>query len=180
MKKETQPKYLPKVARAKLHTARNLEEVRERVKGQGFTRNEMKAMVRCLQYFDGLEIYVSKWNWDNYKGWHLHNWNPQDDETVKKALYEAEQFHPYAINRYKNNFEQFCKDWDAEAYDPGMTFTFADEEVEVLEIVQEEVNNIDPEEVQKAIKRNEMAKMEKQQRRRARATKGARYQKHYY
>lgn len=32
-------------------------------------------------------------------------------------------------------------------YDPGMTFTFKDSEVEVLEVLQEEVDNIDHEAV---------------------------------
>lgn len=168
------------MALVRLHTAKSLEEVREKVKGQGFTRNEMKAIVRSLQFFDGLELYVSKWNWDNYATWHLYNWKTQDDETVKKAIYEAEQYHPYAMDRYKNNFEQFCKDWEAETYDPGMTYSFTDEEVEVLEVVQEEVNNIDKKEVEKAIRQAEEAKHEKRRRRKMRASKGDRYRRKYF
>lgn len=171
---------MPKVALVRLHTARSLDEAKEQLKGQHFTRNEMKAAVRCYNFLDGLEVYVSKWNWDNYESWHLYNWKPQDDETMKKALYEAEQYHPYAAMRYKNDFEQFEKDWEAETYDPGMTFSFTDAECEVLEVVQEEVNNIDPQEVQRAVRKAEDTKRDRQRKRRMRASKGSRYQKKYY
>ena len=69
--KETEPKYLPKVVLARLKTATTLDEVRQQLKGQGFTRNEMKAMIRSMGFFDGLEVFLSKWNWDNYASWHL-------------------------------------------------------------------------------------------------------------
>ena len=133
MRKETEPKYLPKVVLARLKTATTLDEVQQ-LKGQGFTRNEMKAMVRSMGFFDGLEVFLSKWNWDNYASWHLYNWKPQDDETVMKAIYEAEQLHPYSCGRYKNDFAQFEKDWKAETYDPGATLAFEETQVGVLEV----------------------------------------------
>ena len=180
MRKETEPKYLPKVVLARLKTATTLDELRQQLKGQGFTRNEMKAMVRSMNFFDGLEVFLSKWNCDNYASWHLYNWKPQDDKTVMKAIYEAEQLHPYSCGRYKNDFEQFEKDWKAETYDPGATLAFEEAQVEVLEVVQEEVNNIDPQEVQKAVIRAQDAKRDRQRKRRMRASKGSRYQKRYF
>lgn len=177
---KTEQKYLPKVALARLHTARSLEEVKEQTKGQHFTRNEMKAMVRCNEFLDGLEVYVSKWNWDNHESWHLYNWKQQDDETMKKALYEAEQYHPFADVRYKNNFEQFEKDWEAGTYDPGMTYSFSDKECEILEVVQEEVDNIDPKEVKRAVQKAQDAKRDRQRKHRMKASKGSRYRKKYF
>lgn len=171
---------MPKVVLARLKTATTLDEVRQQLKGQGFTRNEMKAMIRSMGFFDGLEVFLSKWNWDNYASWHLYNWKQQDDETVMKAIYEAEQRHPYSCGRYKNDFAQFEKDWKAETYDPGATLAFEDAQVEVLEVLQEEVNNIDPQEVQKAVIRAQDAKGDRQRKRRMKASKGSRYQKRYF
>ncbi len=68
-------------------------------------------MVREGNYFDGLVLYLSKWNWDNHESWHLYNWDAKDDETAMLALYEAEQYHPYAASRYKEDFEKFQNDW---------------------------------------------------------------------
>lgn len=180
MKKETEPKYLPKVVSAKLKTATTLEEVQQELKGKGFTRNEMKAFVRSLNLFDGLKVYLSKWNWDNYATWHLYSWDDEVDETIMKAIYEAEQLHTFSCGRYKNDFTQFEKDWKAETYAPGATLSFTDEQAEVLEVLQEEVNNIDTEGVQRAVREAEDAKRNRQQRRRMKASKGSRYQKRYF
>lgn len=180
MRKKTEQKYLPKVVLAKLKTATTVEKVQKELKGQGFTRNEMKAMVRSFNFFDGLKVYLSKWNWDNYETWHLYSWDDEIDETVMKAIYEAEQFNPFSCGRYKNNFEQFKEDWKNETYDPGAVLSFTDEQVEVLEALQEEVNNIDPEEVQKAVRKAEDEKRDQQRKRRMKSSKGSRYQKRYF
>ena len=60
MKKAKEPQYLPLVALARLKTATTYEEIRQQLKGQGFTVKQMKAMVRCMNFFDGLIVYVSK------------------------------------------------------------------------------------------------------------------------
>lgn len=97
-----------------------------------------------------------------------------------KAIYEAEQLHPFSCGRYKDDFTQFEKDWKAGTYDPGATLSFTDEQVEVLEVLQEEVNNIDPEEVQKAMRKAEDAKRDRQRKRRMKASKGSRYRRKYF
>lgn len=183
-KEDKQPQYLPLIVKAKLHTGgRDYEKIKEELKGQGFTCKQMKAMVREGNYFDGLVLYLSKWNWDNHESWHLYNWDAKDDEKVMLALYEAEQYHPYAENRYKGDFEKFQNDWKNEEYDPGMTFTFKDSEVEVLEVLQEEVDNIDHETVKRQVAAAEDAqyqKRRKQRQRRKQASKGSRYQRKYF
>ena len=68
----------------------------------------------------------------------------------------------------------------AETYDPGATLAFEETQVGVLEVVQEEVNNIDPQEVQKAVIRAQDAKRDRQRKRRMKASKGSRYQKRYF
>lgn len=178
MEKRTKPRYLPKVVLAKLKTAVTWEEVQQS-KAKSFTRNERKAIFRSLNLFDGLEVCLSKWNWDNYKMWHLHNWKNEIDATIQKAIYEAEQFYPFSDGRYKNDFAQFEKDWKAGMYDPGAMVIFTDAQVEVLEVVQEEVNHIDPEKVKREVRKAEDIKRDQQRKRRIKARKGGRYQKRY-
>ena len=99
------------------------------------------------------------------------------------ALYEAEQYHPYAASRYKEDFEKFQNDWKNEEYDPGMTYTFKDGEVEVLEVLQEEVDNIDHEAVKRQVAAAEDAqyqKRRKQRQRRKQASKGSRYHRKFF
>lgn len=184
-KEDKQPQYLPLVAKARLHTGgRDYDKIKQELKGQGFTCKQMKAMVREGNYFDGLVLYLSKWNWDNHESWHLYNWDAKDDEAVMLAMYEAEQYHPYAESRYKGDFEKFQNDWKNEEYDPGMTYTFKDGEVEVLEVLQEEIDNIDHEAVKKQVAAAEDAKFQKhrkqRQRRKQSASKGSRYQRKYF
>ena len=184
-KEDKQPQYLPLIVKARLHTGgRTYEHIKQELKGQGFTCNEMKAMVREGQRFDGLVLYLSKWNWDNHESWHLYNWEDKDDEAVMLGLYETEQYHPDAKTRYRNDFEKFQKDWKNEEYDPGMTFTFKDSEVEVLETVQEEVDNIDHEAVRRQVAAAEDAKYQQRRKqrmkRKERASRGSRYQKRYF
>ena len=52
---------------------------------------------------------------------------------------------------YKNDFEGFCKAWEAGEYDPGASYTFRLDQVEALEVLQEEENNIEPDTVKKAV-----------------------------
>jgi hypothetical protein len=143
-------KYKPLIVIARLKTERTYDEVKADLKGQGFTCNEMKAMVREGAYFNGLEVYISKWNYDNHEKWHLYSWKDEDEERVMLGIYEAEQYHP--DKKYRKDFEQFVKDWKSDIYDPGMTFTFKESEVEVLEVMQEEVDKIDHEGIKREIR----------------------------
>lgn len=152
--------YKPKVVRCRLKTGgKTVQELREKLTGQGFTVRDFQNIIKAGDYFDGLEVQVSMWNWDNHESWHLWNWKEEDDEKVMMAMYHAEQFHPYArIRKYKDNFEQFQKDWKAQEYEADASYTFDFDEVEVLEVIQEEVNEIKTEEVEKAIRMTRAAK----------------------
>ena len=166
--RQQEKKYKPKVGRARIKIpARGWQEYREELKGQGFTVNDFKAMQKADQFFNGLELYLSMWNYDNHSSWHLWNWDKEQDERVKLALYHAEQYHPFPS--YKNDFEGFCKAWEAGEYDPGASYTFRLDQVEVLEVLQEEENNIEPDTVKKAVSQAREAGFQK--RRRERATK---------
>lgn len=167
--------YKPKVVRARLVLPfKEWEQYREKYKGQGFTVNNFKAMQKADQYFNGLELYLASWAYDNHEVWHLWNWDKEDDERVKLAFYHAEQFKPGTT--YKNEFERFCTDWAAGTYDPGMVYTFEHNQVEVLEVLQEEENNIPAEQKQKTARQLNRAR-EYQDRKRATKRK-YRYKKH--
>jgi len=163
--------YKPQIARARLHTAgKTVEQIREELHGQGFTYKDFQNIVKTNNYLNGLEVWVSKWNWDSGKSWHLWNWKEKDDEKIMLAMYHAEQYHPMAAMRpYKNDFDAFRTDWQSGEYDPGCSYTFQESQVEILEVVQEEENNLQEGAVQRAVNR---AKEEKeQQHRKYRATK---------
>ena len=113
------------------------------------------------------------WEYDRHSAWHLWNWKKEDDEMVMLAFYEAEQEHP--LQRYKGDFKRFKEDWKAGEYDPVYAYTFSPHSVEVLEVVQEEEDNTDPEEVKKAVKQAKEA--EYQKRRRQRMKKRNRHRK---
>ena len=108
--------YKPKVVRARLKTGgKTVQSVREKLTGRGFTVRDFQSIIKAGNYLDGLEVQLSLQNWDNYENWHLWNWKQEDDEKVMLAMYQAEQFHPFAAMRnYKNNFEQFKEDWKKE------------------------------------------------------------------
>ena len=77
--REKTPPYLPKVAYVRLHTAgKTAKDYQKELKGQGFTFKQFEHMAKSDEYWDGLELWVSMWNYDNHESWHLWNW--------KKAL----------------------------------------------------------------------------------------------
>ena len=124
--------YKPKIVKAILHTGgKTYEQIKAELKGQGFTCKQMKAMVREHNYWDGLTLYLSLWNWDNHESWHLWNWEDKDD------------------------FEQFKKDWKNKEYDPGASISFPLDSVEVLEVLQEEEDNINHEAAQREVRKAE-------------------------
>ena len=144
------PPYLPKVAFVRLHTAgKEVKDYQQELKGQGFTFNQFKHMKKADELWDGLELWVSMWNYDNHESWHLWNWKKEDDNRVMLAMYEAEQYNPFCA--YEDDFEGFKADWEAGTYDPGCTYTFPLSAVEVLEVVQEEEDNRNHERVQKEV-----------------------------
>ena len=146
------PPYLPKVAFVRLHAAgKEVKDYQQELKGQGFTFNQFKHMKKADELWDGLELWVSMWDYDNHESWHLWNWKKEDDNRVMLAMYEAEQYNPFCT--YEDNFEGFKADWEAENYDPGCTYTFPLSAVEVLEVVQEEEDNTDHERTQKAVEK---------------------------
>lgn len=135
--------YQPKVIRCRLKTGgRTIDELRERYKGQGLTYRDFENIQRANEEFNGLVVLLSLWAYDNHESYHLHNWDPVDDERMMMALYYSEQVHPYP--RYKNDLEKFKTDWAGQTYDPGAVFCFPPEDVEEIEVLCEEIVPPDP------------------------------------
>ena len=130
--------YKPKVILCRLHMAdKSIQQIREECAGQGMTYRDFENIQRANEQFDGLVVLLSLWDWDNYESYHLHNWEPTDDERMMKAIYYSEQVHPYTI--YKNDFEKFRLDWKAGNYEPPGVLTFDPADVEEIEVICEEV-----------------------------------------
>lgn len=129
--------YQPRITRCRLHTGgKSIAELRERYKGQGLTYRDLESVKRSLDLFDGVELFLSQWEFDGGVDYHIHGWNDDVDERVMEATYEAEQTHP--MPQYKGKKEAFIADWKAGEYDPGCPFIFWPGDVEELEVMQEE------------------------------------------
>lgn len=133
--------YQPKVIRCRLKTGgKSIEEIREKNKGQGMTYRDFENIKKTYDVLDGIVLLLSLWDYDNYGSYHLHNWDPADDERMMMAFYHAEQYHPFRDMRpYRNDYEAFKADWTAGTYDPGSAFTFDPADVEEIEVLCEEV-----------------------------------------
>ncbi len=131
--------YQPKIIKCRLKTGgKTIQQIREQSKGQGLTYRDFEDIQRANEQFDGLTLLLSLWAWDEHSSYHLHNWDPADDERMMMAIYYSEQVHPYP--RYKNRLEEFKAVWAAGEYDSaGSVLTFDPADVEEIEVLSEEV-----------------------------------------
>ena len=88
--------------------ALSLTEMAAWYAGQGMTYRDFESIQRAYEEFDGLVVLLSLWDYDNHEAYHLHNWNPEDDERMMMAIYHSEQVHPFP--RYKKALEQIKED----------------------------------------------------------------------
>lgn len=132
-------KYKPKVVWARLNTSGKSEE---EYRKQGFSKSSIAHIKKSDEYWDGLEVQLSLWSYDDHAKWHLWSWKEEDDERIMYALYEAEQCRPFTP--YKNNFAEFERDWKSGEYDPGCVYTFPLDAATVTEVLQEEQESYYP------------------------------------
>ena len=59
------------------------------------TYRDFESIQRANEEFDGLVVLLSLWDYDNHEAYHLHNWDPADDERMMMAIYHSEQVHPF-------------------------------------------------------------------------------------
>ena len=133
--------YGPKIIKGRLKTGgKTIAEIREQNKGQGLTYRDFENMQKAYEQFDGLVIYLSLWEYDNYGSYHLYGWDDEAEERMMMGMYYAEQTNPFP--QYIGKFEEFVADWKAKEYDPGCVFCFELSDVEELEVVKEEVKEV--------------------------------------
>lgn len=125
--------YQPKLIRCRLKTGgKSVEQLRERFHGQGLTYRDLENYRNMYDRFNGLEVILSLWDYDNMEDYHLEDWKPGDDDAVMRGIYFAEQAHPFR-QCYKNNFKRFKDDWDNHKYSfDGAALIFPHEDVEEL------------------------------------------------
>lgn len=125
----------PKYFKCRLKTGgKTIEQIREQNKGQGMTWRDFEKIQLGYNYFDGVELLLSLWDYDNESCYHVSGWGDDVDSKMMMGMYYMEQIHPAPM--YKDNFDKFTDDWRAGEYDPGMPFCFDKEDVEELEVLQ--------------------------------------------
>lgn len=130
--------YQPKIIKCRMKTGgKSIEEIRERCKGQNMVYRDFENIQRAEEQLNGLALILSLWDYDKHESYHMHNWEPADDERVMMAIYYYEQIRLYTP--YKNDLEKFKKDWEAQTYDPGCALCFDPPDVEEIEVLSEEV-----------------------------------------
>lgn len=122
-----------KMIRCRLHTGgKSVEQIHEKFKGQPLTYRDLENLQKMYEAFDGVEVILSLWDWDRRESYHLDSWSADVDEKVMRAVYFAEQTHPFP--RYKDDFDRFQHDWNTGKYDfGGASLTFQPKDVEKIE-----------------------------------------------
>lgn len=129
--------YQPKIIKGRITTsAKTPDDIRKECEGQKLTDEEIELAIKSCEYFAGLVLTLSLWDYDGHSCYHLSGWNKEDDEAVMMGMYYEEQIGIFLS--YKNKQERFIRDWKAGKYEPCGTYTFPLSDVEVLEVLQEE------------------------------------------
>jgi hypothetical protein len=73
--------YKPKVVLARLCTGGiSLEEIMEQNKDQCLTIQDIESIQKANTHFDGVELWLSLWSYDNYSSYHVYGWKDDADE----------------------------------------------------------------------------------------------------
>jgi hypothetical protein len=129
--------YQPKVILGRICTGgKSIEEIQKDCKGQGLSIQDIENIRKAYEYFNGVDLWLSLWSYDNYSAYHLYGWKDDVDEKMMMGIYHMEQVHPFP--HYKDKLEDFIKDWKGKKYNPDGALCFEKNQVEVLGVVQEE------------------------------------------
>lgn len=77
---------------------------------------------------DGCTMYLSQWEYEDYRYFHLYGWPDEDDPAVMQSMYIAEM--EAGICEY-DTLEGFAAAW--ETWEPVLTFCLTSEQVDVVE-----------------------------------------------
>lgn len=97
---------------------------------------QVKGMVSGTGWpIDGHALYLTLWDYDDYRQYHLSYWEDADDEAVMKTFYQTEVEVGLCI---VDTLEEFEKLWKSEEWEACGSFCIPLNNVEVLETVCEE------------------------------------------
>lgn len=122
--------YIPRTVKCKMNF-KNITD--EEIMKNCCHRSEAEGVRKFYEKLDGIVIYLSLWEYDKYKKYHLTTWTDEVDNTMMEAFWIFEkEFGIY------NDLEEFEKDWKEREYDCGGSIVFPKNCVEELEVICEE------------------------------------------
>lgn len=126
--------YIPKTIKCKM----NLKNISDaEIMKNCTSKNVMETIKKFYQKLDGIELYLSLWDYDNKEGYHLSSWNDEFDNTMMEAFFILENdFGVY------HNFKEFKSIYLDGEYDSSGTIVFPKHCVEELEVICEESNEL--------------------------------------
>lgn len=137
-------RYQPKIVKCRLKTGgKSIEDIQKQYKidadggvDDKLSHQECEHMRLGFEEFDGVELYLSLWDYDDYADYHLHDWEKEQDKKVMMGVYYFEQVNPLAM--YIDELPEFMKDWESGEYDASGVLCFDRQDVEEIEVIQEE------------------------------------------
>lgn len=123
--------YIPKTIKCKLSLKGATDD--EMMKS-GVCKNDIEIVRQIYGKLEGVTLYLSLWDYDDYESYHLTSWDDNVDDLVMEAIFIIEkEFGVY------DDFEEFKKDWKSKEYEPCVSITFIKDFVEELEVIHEEI-----------------------------------------
>lgn len=122
--------YIPKTIKCKMDF-KNITD--EEIRKNCAYDSEVEGVRKFYEKLEGIELYLSLWEYDNYECYHLSTWKNEVDNTMMEAFWIFEkEFGVY------DDYEEFKKDWEEGEYDSGGSIVFPKSCVEELEVICEE------------------------------------------
>lgn len=126
--------YIPKTVKCRMNFENVTDE--EIIKNCAYD-NEVDGVRKFYKKLNRIELYLSLWEYDNYKSYHLSTWKNEIDNIMMEAFWIFEkEFGIY------DDYEEFKKDWKEGEYDSGGSIVFPKSCVEELEVICEESDEL--------------------------------------
>ena len=123
--------YMPKIIKCKLSLKGATDD---EIMKSGVRENEIEMIKQIYRKLEGVTLYLSLWDYDDYESYHLTDWDDDVDDLVMEAIFIIEkEFGIYS------NFEEFKRDWKNKEYEPCVSIVFPKDFVEELEVIHEEL-----------------------------------------
>lgn len=118
------------------HTAIVADRIEQERRGNMYRPKMVKGMVSGTGWpIDGHTLYLTLWDYDDYRQYHLSNWEDADDEAVMKTFYQTEAESGLCM---VDTLEEFETQWKSDEWESQGSFCIPLENVEILEVIYEE------------------------------------------